>query len=117
MFRPKLVLKCEQGYVGYKSTSCPRLECNKTSYETIGVERDQKGLVHFKGKYPIYVCMCAYLKYVESAEHDGYMYIQARPLGRGPLRAPIQGDGLVYLFKICGDSAEHEGTCTYKPVP
>jgi len=47
--RPKLVLKCEQGYVGYKSTSCPRLECNKTSYETIGVERDQKGLVHFKG--------------------------------------------------------------------
>ena len=25
------------------------------------------------------------------------MYIQARPLGRGPLRAPIQGDGLVCL--------------------
>src|ERR1700685_1089176 len=26
-----------------------------------------------------------------------YIHIQARPLGRGPLRTPVQGDGLVCL--------------------
>lgn len=49
-FRPILVLKCEQGYVGYKSNGLFRLECNKASYETIGVERKESGVVHFKGK-------------------------------------------------------------------
>ncbi|ODM93290.1 Protein singed [Orchesella cincta] len=48
--RPILVLKCEQGYVGYKTNACPRLECNKATYETIQVERDDKGIVHFKGQ-------------------------------------------------------------------
>jgi fascin 1/2 len=48
-FSPILVLKCEQGFVGYKTNACPRLECNKASYETIQVERDEKGIVHFKG--------------------------------------------------------------------
>lgn len=47
--RPILVLKCEQGYVGYKAAASPRLECNKATYETIQVERDDKGIVHFKG--------------------------------------------------------------------
>ncbi|CAG9839656.1 unnamed protein product [Diabrotica balteata] len=52
--RPILVLKCEQGFVGYKSTSNPKLECNKATYETIQVERGEKGIVYFKsqsGKY------------------------------------------------------------------
>ncbi|XP_021950960.1 protein singed isoform X2 [Folsomia candida] len=48
--RPILVLKCEQGYVGYKSNGLFRLECNKASYETIGVERKESGVVHFKGQ-------------------------------------------------------------------
>lgn len=48
--RPILVLKCEQGFVGYKSASSPKLECNKATYETIQVERGEKGKVHFKGK-------------------------------------------------------------------
>lgn len=47
--RPTLVLKCEQGYVGYKSTSAPKLECNKASYETIHVEKDEKGICFFRG--------------------------------------------------------------------
>ena len=47
--RPILVLKCEQGFVGYKSGTV-RLECNKATYETIQVERGDLGLVHFKGK-------------------------------------------------------------------
>ena len=35
--------------------------------------------------------------------------IQGRPLGRGPFRAPVLGDGLVCIFKIWGVSAEHVG--------
>ncbi|KAJ1527247.1 hypothetical protein ONE63_008772 [Megalurothrips usitatus] len=48
--RPILVLKCEQGFVGYKSPQSPKLECNKASYETIQVERSEKGVVYFKGQ-------------------------------------------------------------------
>ena len=49
--RPVLVLKCDQGFVGYKSSSSTRLECNKATYETIVVERTDKGMVHLKGMY------------------------------------------------------------------
>jgi hypothetical protein len=48
--RPILVLKSEQGFVGYKSASSPKLECNKATYETIQVERGEKGIVYFKGE-------------------------------------------------------------------
>ena len=48
--RPVLVLKCDQGFVGYKSSGSTRLECNKASYETIVVERGDKGMVNFRGK-------------------------------------------------------------------
>lgn len=48
--RPVLVLKCEQGFVGYKSAGSNRLECNKATYETIIVERADKGVVHLKGQ-------------------------------------------------------------------
>lgn len=48
--RPMLVLKSDQGFVGYKSGSSCKLECNKASYEAIQVERGPLGLVYFKGK-------------------------------------------------------------------
>ncbi|CAH0564572.1 unnamed protein product [Brassicogethes aeneus] len=48
--RPILVLKSEQGFVGYKSQSSTKLECNKANYETIQVERGEKGVVYFKGQ-------------------------------------------------------------------
>jgi hypothetical protein len=48
--RPVLVLKCDQGFVGYKSSGSNRLECNKATYETIVVERTDKGMVHLKGR-------------------------------------------------------------------
>ena len=51
--RPVLVLKCDQGFVGYKSSGSNRLECNKATYETIVVERADKGMVHFRGTYYI----------------------------------------------------------------
>lgn len=44
-----LVLKSEQGFVGYKSGSNCKLECNKANYEAIQVERGPLGLVFFKG--------------------------------------------------------------------
>ncbi|GFT60095.1 protein singed [Nephila pilipes] len=56
--RRSLVLKCEQGFVGYKSHSNPKLECNKASYETIVVERDEKGLCFFKGSNGKYWNVC-----------------------------------------------------------
>lgn len=43
------MLKSEQGFVGYKSASSFKLECNKATYETIQVERSEKGVVFFKG--------------------------------------------------------------------
>ena len=48
--RPILVLKCDQGFVGYKAAGSVKLECNKASYETIQVERVEEGQVHFKGQ-------------------------------------------------------------------
>ena len=48
--RPILVLKCEQGFVGYKSGTSGVLECNKATYETIVVERAENGVVYFKGE-------------------------------------------------------------------
>ena len=50
--RPILVLKCEQGFVGYKSAASNVLECNKATYETIVVERAENGVVYFKGSWP-----------------------------------------------------------------
>lgn len=44
-----LVLKCEQGFVGYKSGTNCKLECNRANYEAIQVERGPTGLIHFKG--------------------------------------------------------------------
>ncbi|XP_075232061.1 fascin domain-containing protein singed isoform X1 [Lycorma delicatula] len=48
--RPILVLKCDQGFVGYKAGSTIRLECNRAAYATIQVERGERGVVYFKGQ-------------------------------------------------------------------
>lgn len=50
MNRPILVLRCEQGFVGPKSAASSKLECNKAGYETIRVERCERGIVRFKGQ-------------------------------------------------------------------
>ena len=51
IFRPVLVLKSEQGFVGYKANGSQKLECNKACYETIKVEKGDHGQVYFKSKY------------------------------------------------------------------
>lgn len=48
--RPILVLKCDQGFVGYRAAGSTKLECNKATYETIIVDRTDKGMVHLKGQ-------------------------------------------------------------------
>jgi len=48
--RPVLVLKCDQGFVGFKAAGSSKLECNKATYETIHVERADKGVVHLRGQ-------------------------------------------------------------------
>merc|ERR1712184_43529 len=48
--RPILILKCEQGYVGFRMATSVKLDCNKASYATFQVERADGGLVHFKGQ-------------------------------------------------------------------
>ena len=49
--RPIMILKCEQGYVGFRMASSVKLDCNKAAYATFQVERAEAGLVHFKGKF------------------------------------------------------------------
>jgi hypothetical protein len=44
-----LVLKCDQGFVGFRANS-NKLECNKASYDTITVERSENGQVFFKSE-------------------------------------------------------------------
>ena len=50
--RPILVLKCAFGFVGFKSPSNPRIECNKSMVETIYLEytKGQDAAYHFKGE-------------------------------------------------------------------
>lgn len=36
--RPILVLKCDYGFVGFKSSNNPRIECNKASHDAIYLE-------------------------------------------------------------------------------
>lgn len=47
--RPVLVLKCEQGYVGYRAPNSTKLDCNKANYATFMVEKAEQGQVHLKG--------------------------------------------------------------------
>lgn len=62
--RPILVIKCEQGFVGFKSPSNPKLECNKATYETIQVERGEKGVVYFKSKFETGINVSVLFSYI-----------------------------------------------------
>ena len=48
--RPVLVLKGEQGYVGYRAPNSTKLDCNKAIYATFMVEKAEQGQVHLKGE-------------------------------------------------------------------
>lgn len=50
--RPILVLKCEFGFVGWRTSTNPRYECNKTTYSVILVEhaKGKSAAYYFKGR-------------------------------------------------------------------
>jgi len=75
--RPILVLKCEQGFVGYKTGSGSKLECNKANYEAVQVERGPKGLVFFKGQHGQYWQTNADGVCADSDTPEGY-YLELR---------------------------------------
>ncbi|KAK7861730.1 hypothetical protein R5R35_008703 [Gryllus longicercus] len=91
--RPILVLKCEQGFVGYKSASSPKLECNKATYETIQVERSEKGVVFFKGQNGKYWHVDGETVTADSDTPEGF-FLELRE----PTRICIKSVGGEYLI-------------------
>ncbi|CAH1794662.1 unnamed protein product [Owenia fusiformis] len=52
--RPILVLRCDYGFVGFKSASSNKLECNKSVYDLMQVEHGENGTYYIKasnGRY------------------------------------------------------------------
>ena len=49
--RPGFVIRCDYGFVGFKCTGNPRIECNKASHEPVILEHDsgKNGEYYFKG--------------------------------------------------------------------
>lgn len=50
--RPILILKCDFGFIGFKSASNARIECNKASHDVIYLEHNsgRSGAYHLKGR-------------------------------------------------------------------
>lgn len=90
--RPILVLKSEQGFVGYKSAGSTKLECNKATYETIQVERADKGVVYFKGQNGKYWHCDGETVSAETDNPEGF-YLELRE----PTRICIKGVSGHYL--------------------
>jgi len=79
--RPVLVLKCEQGYVGYKSSNSLKMECNKANYETIKVERGDRGQIFFRGQQGGYWHACGDGIMADAESPEGF-YIELREATR-----------------------------------
>lgn len=47
--RPILVLRCDYGFVGFKSANSNKLECNKSTYDLMQVEHGENGTYYIKG--------------------------------------------------------------------
>ena len=47
--RPLLVLRCDFGFVGFRTPSNPRYECNKAYYDVIYVEQSNTAAYYLKG--------------------------------------------------------------------
>ncbi|XP_017770932.1 PREDICTED: protein singed [Nicrophorus vespilloides] len=109
--RPILVLKCEQGFVGYKAANNPKLECNKASYECIQVERGDKGVVHFKGQSGKYWHVDSEGVTADSDVQEGF-YLELREPTRLCIKS-LQGNYLTAskngVFRL-GDTAIENAT-------
>jgi len=100
--RPILVLKCDQGFVGYR-TGTIKMECNKATYETIQVEKGELGIVYFKGQNDKYWVARDGGIYCDSDTPKGF-YLELRE----PTRMCIKTAGGQYVVsqKNGGFSAE-----------
>jgi hypothetical protein len=51
--RPLLVLKCEFGFVGFKTATNPRIECNKATYDMFHLEHTggESSVYYIQGKF------------------------------------------------------------------
>ena len=49
--RPLIVLKCEYGFIGFKTTVNPRIECNKATYDVFHLENTagESAVYYIKG--------------------------------------------------------------------
>ncbi|XP_022243489.1 protein singed-like [Limulus polyphemus] len=45
--RSRIVIRCDQGFVGYKSATSQKLECNKSEYETIVIEKGKEPGIYY----------------------------------------------------------------------
>jgi len=48
--RPLLVLRCDYGFVGFRTPNNPRYECNKAYYDVIYVEQSNSPAYYLKGR-------------------------------------------------------------------
>ncbi|KAB7495695.1 Protein singed [Armadillidium nasatum] len=79
--RAVLVLKCEQGFVGFKSSTSSKMECNKASYETIKAERGDQGQVFFKSQKGGYWHACGDGIMADGEAPEGF-FIELREANR-----------------------------------
>ncbi|XP_076041609.1 fascin domain-containing protein singed isoform X2 [Oratosquilla oratoria] len=84
--RAVLVLKCEQGFVGYKTNSNVKLECNKAIYETIKVERGENGQVYFKSQQGKYWHACGDGVMADADAPEGF-FIELREANRMAIKS------------------------------
>ncbi|XP_065558243.1 protein singed-like isoform X2 [Artemia franciscana] len=85
--RPVLVLKCDQGFVGFKSANTPKMECNKAQYETIIVEKGPKGQVFFKGQNNCYWQLTGDGVTVDADSPEG-LYLELREPSKIAIKTP-----------------------------
>ncbi|KAK9888195.1 hypothetical protein WA026_000464 [Henosepilachna vigintioctopunctata] len=99
--RPVLVLKYTDGFVGLRSEDKPKLQVDRVNYETIVVERAEKGMVYFKGQNGKYWHADSECVTVDSDTPEGY-YLELR----APTRLAIKNSSGNYFT-----ASSHDGFC------
>lgn len=58
--RPLLVLRCDFGFVGFRTPNNSRYECNKAYYDVIYVEQSNSPAYYLKGSPPSLLSLCVF---------------------------------------------------------
>ena len=54
--RPLLILRCDYGFIGFKTSSNPRIECNKSTSDGIFLETTEQGVYYLRGENSSILC-------------------------------------------------------------